>query len=74
MVYIFFSGKTLHLLSVIKLLFSHTWDIINDVPSFQPEYGIILRQLLSVKEYRYQMRKRVYSSKFLYYKAFTMNQ
>ncbi|CAA7402290.1 unnamed protein product [Spirodela intermedia] len=61
------SGKTLHLHSVIKLLFNHTWDIINDVPSFQPEYGIILRHLLSVKEYRYQMRKRVYSGLVLLY-------
>ncbi|KAK9117160.1 hypothetical protein Sjap_016107 [Stephania japonica] len=38
-----FSGKTLHLLSVAKLLFNHIWDVIREVPNFQSEYGVILR-------------------------------
>lgn len=56
------SGKKLLLFSVVKLLFNHIWDVIKDAPSFQPEYGSILRHLLTVKDYRYQMRKRVYCS------------
>ncbi|XP_077244126.1 serine/Threonine-kinase ATM-like protein isoform X2 [Tasmannia lanceolata] len=61
------SGNTLLLLSAVKLLFDHIWDIIRDVPSFQSEYSIILRQLLAVKEYRFHMRKRVYCSLVLLY-------
>lgn len=55
-----FGGKTLPLFSVIKQIFNHIWDVIKDVPSFQSEYSSILRLLLLVKEYRYQMKKRVY--------------
>ncbi|XP_058091812.1 serine/threonine-protein kinase ATM isoform X2 [Magnolia sinica] len=64
-----FSGKTLPLLSVVKLLFSHIWDVIKDVPSFQSEYGIILRHLLAVREYRFHMRKRVYNSLVLLFSS-----
>ncbi|KAI3684521.1 hypothetical protein L6452_33745 [Arctium lappa] len=60
-------GKSLHLLSVAKLLFNHIWDILKDVPSFQSEYGIILRHLLAVKHLQFHLRKRVYSSLVLLY-------
>ncbi|GMQ10325.1 hypothetical protein CsSME_00053372 [Camellia sinensis var. sinensis] len=62
-----YSGKNLLLLSMVKLLFNHIWDVLNDVPSFQTEYGIILRLLLEVKDYRFHMRKRVYCSLVLLY-------
>ncbi|XP_052181201.1 serine/threonine-protein kinase ATM isoform X3 [Diospyros lotus] len=61
-----FSGKNL-LLSVVKLLFNHILDVLKDVPSFQSEYGIILRHLLAVRDYRFHMRKRVYYSLVLLY-------
>jgi hypothetical protein len=59
-----FAGHSLHLLSVAKQLFVHIWEVIKDGPSLQLEYSIILRQLLNVKEYRYQMKPRTYSSEF----------
>ncbi|XP_057952318.1 serine/threonine-protein kinase ATM [Malania oleifera] len=62
-----FSGKTLLLLPVVKSLFSHIWDVLRDVPSFQSEYGIILRHLLAIKDYRFHMRKRFYSALVLLY-------
>ncbi|XAR50182.1 Non-specific serine/threonine protein kinase [Bertholletia excelsa] len=55
-----FSGKKLLLLSVMRVLFNHVSDVLKDVPSFQSEYGIILRHLLSVRDYRFHTRKRVY--------------
>lgn len=55
------SGSQLPLHSVIKLLFNHIWDVVKDVSTFQLEYSAILRHLLSVNEYRYQMRSRIYS-------------
>ncbi|KAK7354055.1 hypothetical protein VNO80_19511 [Phaseolus coccineus] len=61
------SGKMLPLSSVVKLLFNHVWDVLSNVPSFQSEYGIILRHLLSVRDYSFQMRRRVYCNlMFLY--------
>ncbi|XP_059644264.1 serine/threonine-protein kinase ATM [Cornus florida] len=60
-----FSGKNFLLLTVAKLLFNHMWDVIKDVPSFQSEYGIILRHIL--RDYRFHMRKRVYCSLVLLY-------
>ncbi|EHA8590952.1 putative Serine/threonine-protein kinase ATM [Cocos nucifera] len=56
------TGQQLFLFSVVKLLFNHIWDVIKDAPSFQSEYSSILRHLLTVKDYRYQMRKPVYCS------------
>ncbi|XP_075497529.1 serine/threonine-protein kinase ATM-like isoform X3 [Primulina tabacum] len=56
------SGKKNLLLHVAKSLFNHVWDVLKDVPSFQSEYGVILRYLLEVTYYRFHMRKRVYSS------------
>nr|XP_029123739.1 serine/threonine-protein kinase ATM isoform X3 [Elaeis guineensis] len=56
------SGQKLLLFSVVKLLFNHIWDVIKDASSFQSEYSSILRHLLTVKDYRYQMRKPVYCS------------
>ncbi|KAL6847729.1 hypothetical protein ACP4OV_021857 [Aristida adscensionis] len=55
------SGYSLLLISVARQLFSHIWEVVKDGPSFQLEYSIILRQLLTVKEYRYQMKPRTYS-------------
>ncbi|XP_042498310.1 serine/threonine-protein kinase ATM isoform X2 [Macadamia integrifolia] len=62
-----FSGRRLLLLPVVKALFSHIWDVLRDVPTFQSEYGIILRYLLTVRDYRFHMRKRVYCSLVLLY-------
>ncbi|KAL2340902.1 hypothetical protein Fmac_008842 [Flemingia macrophylla] len=61
------SGKILPLSSVVKPLFNHVWDVLSNVPSFQSEYGILLRNLLSVRDYSVQMRKRIYCNLvFLY--------
>ncbi|KAJ0106487.1 hypothetical protein Patl1_18038 [Pistacia atlantica] len=62
-----FSGKVLPLLSVVKTLFSHVFDVLSNVPSFQSEYGIILRDLLAVRGYCFHMRKRIYSNLMLLY-------
>ncbi|EXB87890.1 Serine/threonine-protein kinase ATM [Morus notabilis] len=62
-----FSGKMLPLLSVVKHLFNHIWDVLSDVPSFRSEYGVILRHLLTVNDYRFHMRKRIYSNLVLLY-------
>ncbi|KAH7550462.1 hypothetical protein JRO89_XS13G0195500 [Xanthoceras sorbifolium] len=62
-----FSGKLLPLVSVVKTLFSHVLDVLSNVPSFQSEYGIILRHLLGVKGYCFHMRKRIYCSLLLLY-------
>ncbi|XP_045816356.1 serine/threonine-protein kinase ATM isoform X4 [Trifolium pratense] len=62
-----YSGKILPLSSVVKPLFNHVWDVLSNVPSFQSEYGIILRHLLAVRDYSFQMRKRVYCSLVMLY-------
>ncbi|XP_057442948.1 serine/threonine-protein kinase ATM [Lotus japonicus] len=62
-----YSGKMLPLSSVVKPLFNHVWDVLSNVPSFQSEYGIILRHLLAVKDYSLQMRKRIYCSLVILY-------
>ncbi|XP_047054644.1 serine/threonine-protein kinase ATM isoform X1 [Lolium rigidum] len=61
------SGHSLLLISVAKQLFSHILEVIKDAPNFQLEYSPILRQLLTVKEYRYQMKSRTYSSLVVLY-------
>ncbi|KAL5723782.1 non-specific serine/threonine protein kinase [Ranunculus cassubicifolius] len=53
-------GKMLFLLSVVKSLFNHIWDVLKAVPTFQSEYTKILQHLLGVDEYRFHMRKKVY--------------
>ncbi|KAK7323237.1 hypothetical protein VNO77_26702 [Canavalia gladiata] len=40
--------------------FYHVWDVLSNVPSFQSECGIILWHILSVRDYSFQMRKRIY--------------
>lgn len=59
-------GHSLLLISVAKQLFSRKLEIVKDAPSFQLEYNPILRQLLTVKEYRYQMKPRTYGSELPY--------
>ncbi|XP_042436712.1 serine/threonine-protein kinase ATM-like isoform X3 [Zingiber officinale] len=61
------SGNSFLLFSVVKVVFNHALDVIKDVPSYQLEYNSILRHLLTVKEYRYQMRKRVYCGLIVLY-------
>ncbi|KAK8914460.1 Serine/threonine-protein kinase ATM [Platanthera zijinensis] len=39
---------------------THIWDVAKDVSAFHLEYSGILRHLLSVNEYRHQMRSRMY--------------
>ncbi|XP_038997986.1 serine/threonine-protein kinase ATM-like [Hibiscus syriacus] len=55
----------LHL--TFKNTFSHILDLINNIPSFQSEYGSILRHLLLVKDYRFHMRKKIYSGLMVFY-------
>ncbi|KAK9995769.1 hypothetical protein SO802_020455 [Lithocarpus litseifolius] len=62
-----FSGKMLPLLSAVKSLSNHIWDVLSNVPSFQSEYGVILRHLLAVRDYRFHMRKRIYCNLVLLY-------
>ncbi|XVF09293.1 hypothetical protein REPUB_Repub07fG0080200 [Reevesia pubescens] len=62
-----FPGNMLPLLSVVRTLFSHILDVLNNVPSFQSEYGIILRHLLVVRDYRFHMRKNIYSGYMVFY-------
>nr|CAB3476606.1 unnamed protein product [Digitaria exilis] len=61
------AGHSLLLISVARQLFGHVWEVVKDSPSFQLEYSMILRQLLAVKEYRYQMKPRTYSSFVAFY-------
>ncbi|KAK3160101.1 hypothetical protein QOZ80_1BG0055200 [Eleusine coracana subsp. coracana] len=56
------SGHSLLLITVARQLFSHLWELMKDGPGFQLELSIILRQLLTVREYCYQMKSRTYSS------------
>ncbi|CAN8254904.1 unnamed protein product [Cochlearia groenlandica] len=62
-----FPGVPFPLLSTAKTLFTHVHDILSNTPTFQSEYGTILRHLLEIREYRFQMRKRTYSSLVLLY-------
>ncbi|KAF8094951.1 hypothetical protein N665_0348s0034 [Sinapis alba] len=62
-----FPGVLFPLLSMAKTIFTHVHDILTNTPSFHSEYGIILRHLLEIKEYRFQMRKRTYSSLVMLY-------
>lgn len=57
-------GKALPLLPMVKILFNHVSDVLSNVPSFQMEYGIILRHLLAVVDYRFHLRNRIYCSEF----------
>ncbi|XP_010663180.1 serine/threonine-protein kinase ATM isoform X4 [Vitis vinifera] len=57
----------LPLLTVVKPLFSHISDVLRDIPSFQSEYGIMLRHILAVRDYRFHMRNRVYCNLVLLY-------
>ncbi|GMH31457.1 hypothetical protein Nepgr_033300 [Nepenthes gracilis] len=60
-------GTNLPLVSMVKTLFGHILDVLRKIPSFQSDYGIILRHLLAVRDYRFHMRKRVYSGLVLFY-------
>ncbi|PRQ24322.1 putative non-specific serine/threonine protein kinase [Rosa chinensis] len=64
-----FSGNLLPLLPVVKSLFNHIWEVLNNDPSYQlqSEYGLILQDLLVVRDYRFHMRKRIYCSLVLLY-------
>lgn len=61
------SGNMLLLSSAVKSLFAHVWDVSREIRTFQSEYGIILRHLLAVSDYRFHMRKRVYRGFLLLY-------
>ncbi|KAJ3694312.1 hypothetical protein LUZ60_009792 [Juncus effusus] len=56
------SGQRLLLFSVVKTLFNHIWEVTREISSFQSEYSSILRNLLTIKEYKYQLRKKTYCS------------
>ncbi|OMO81447.1 hypothetical protein CCACVL1_12416, partial [Corchorus capsularis] len=62
-----FSGNMFPLLSVVKSLFSHIFNVLKNVPSFQSEYGIILRNLLVVRDYRFHIKKDIFSGFILFY-------
>lgn len=55
-------GVTLFLLRAVKSFFRHASEVILEVPSFVPDYSHILRQLLTISEYRLHMSKKVYSN------------
>ncbi|GAA0142541.1 non-receptor serine/threonine protein kinase [Lithospermum erythrorhizon] len=55
-----FTGHDMLLLPVAKLVFNHIWEVLKDVPSFQSDYGSILRHLLRAQTYRFHMRNRIY--------------
>lgn len=59
-------GRMLFLLSVVKSLVNHIWDVLKDVPSFQSQYGIALRHLLGVNEYRFHIGKKAYCGEFYF--------
>lgn len=63
------SGTPLPLLHVVKSLFNHIWEVLSNDPSFQwqSEYGLVLHDLLVVRDYRFHMRKRIYCSLVLLY-------
>ncbi|XP_048138242.1 serine/threonine-protein kinase ATM isoform X3 [Rhodamnia argentea] len=60
-----FSGDDLPLISVAKVLLNHIWDVLSNVPSFQSEYGLILRHLLVVRDYQFHMKKKIYGNMVL---------
>lgn len=62
-----FSGKMPPLSPVVKTLFNHISDVLSNIASFQSEYGIIIRHLVAVRDYRFQMRRRIYCSLVLLY-------
>ncbi|XP_023004525.1 serine/threonine-protein kinase ATM isoform X2 [Cucurbita maxima] len=62
-----FSGNVVPLISVVKMLFSHIWDVLSTIPCFQSEYGIIIRHLVAVRDYRFHLRKRIYCNLVLLY-------
>ncbi|KAF3329020.1 serine/threonine-protein kinase ATM [Carex littledalei] len=55
-------GQRLFLFSIVKSLFNHILEVTKDVSSFHSEYSSILRSILIVRDYRYQMRNKIYSS------------
>ncbi|XP_022135092.1 serine/threonine-protein kinase ATM isoform X3 [Momordica charantia] len=62
-----FSGNAVPLISVVKMLFTHVWDVLSSISSFQSDYGIIIRHLVAVRDYRFHMRKRIYCNLMLLY-------
>ncbi|XP_050221682.1 serine/threonine-protein kinase ATM isoform X2 [Mercurialis annua] len=56
------AGNMFPLLPVAKTLFNHILDVISNVPSYQSEYGVILRHLLAARYYCFHLRNRVYCS------------
>ncbi|TYJ98553.1 serine/threonine-protein kinase ATM isoform X3 [Cucumis melo var. makuwa] len=60
-------SNALPLISVVKVLFSHVWDVLSTTPCFQSEYGIIIRHLVAVRDYRFHLRKRIYCNLMLLY-------
>ncbi|KAJ3700717.1 hypothetical protein LUZ61_004422 [Rhynchospora tenuis] len=59
------SGQRLLLFSILNPLFYHIHDVAKDAPTFHSEYGTILRIILTVPEYRYQMKNKVYNGLLL---------
>ncbi|XP_078174265.1 serine/Threonine-kinase ATM-like protein isoform X2 [Carex rostrata] len=55
-------GQRLFLFSIVKSLFNHILEVTKDVSSFHSEYSSILRSILIISDYRYQMRNKIYSS------------
>ncbi|KAK1363096.1 serine/threonine-protein kinase ATM, partial [Heracleum sosnowskyi] len=53
--------------AVTQLLFNHIFDVLKDVPSFQSEYGALLRHLLASRNYKFHMGRKVYGRLVLLY-------
>ncbi|XP_020523147.1 serine/threonine-protein kinase ATM isoform X2 [Amborella trichopoda] len=57
-----YSGRTVLLLPAIKPLFNHIWEVLRDATNFPSDYYNILQQLVAKKQYRINLRKRLYCS------------
>ncbi|XP_074316262.1 serine/threonine-protein kinase ATM [Silene latifolia] len=53
-------GHHLPLIMITKDLFTHILDVFRGVPSFHSEYAVLLRHVLTVRDYRFHMKKAHY--------------
>ncbi|KAH9603108.1 hypothetical protein KSS87_015043, partial [Heliosperma pusillum] len=53
-------GHHLPLIMITKDLFTHILEVFRGVPSFHSEYAVLLRHVLTVRDYRFHMKKAHY--------------
>ncbi|CAM6085267.1 unnamed protein product [Calypogeia fissa] len=61
------AGQRLNLLRKVKKLFQHVVHVIEQVPTFVPDYNNVLCQLLPVLDYRTRMSKKIYADLLHFY-------